>query len=487
MGQRKLLTVKNLVAGYRLQSITKTINWTIHEGEHWHVNGNTASGKTTLLKAIAGQARVFGGKNEFPFLQGEPSFKEIRNHISLVSFTDESKLFRSVNAVHYYQQRYNAFDSDGHLTVREYLKDGGLLEHDDQHQQWIKALSLGPLLDMERIKLSSGQTRKLILCKALLRSPKILLLDNPHIGLDDQSREVFNALIDQLVFQHDMTIILSGWLRTLPRCISHQMQLDNGTVKDIGPLQPQHTTKQIQTTSSAQRYAHDKLRFHYLNAKQEISSEPVISFRNLSVTYAGKSIFSSLDWKINPGEKWCLFGGNGSGKSTIVGLIYGDHPQAYSNDVRIFGRRRGRGESIWQIKNRMGFVSPELHAYFPLDLLVHEVVASGFSDTLYARPVSKSQEEIIDAFLAYFEMENYKTHPWARLSTGQQRIVLFIRALVKAPPLLLLDEPFQGLDASLIEQSKKLLDDILTTKQSLLFISHFRDEIPLCVTKELRL
>ncbi|MBK8503895.1 MAG: hypothetical protein IPL46_17790, partial [Saprospiraceae bacterium] len=167
-------------------------------------------------------------------LRNPESFDDRRASIQLVSFTDTGKLFNSVNAVHYYQQRYQAFDSDGHLTVENYLLDGGLNIDLSTHREFLDLMDLWPLLPMERIKLSSGQTRKILLCKAFLQQPKFLLLDNPHIGLDDQSRQLFNDYLDKMVSHFEQQIILAGHFRNLPGCINRFLHLESGEVLHQG-------------------------------------------------------------------------------------------------------------------------------------------------------------------------------------------------------------------------------------------------------------
>ena len=187
------------------------------------------------------------------------------------------------------------------------------------------------------------------------------------------------------------------------------------------------------------------------------------------------------------GERWAVLGPNGSGKSTLLSLIYADHPQAYSNDVRLFGQRRGSGESIWEVKQRIGLVSPELHLYFTQPLTAAETAATGFFDIVTLRPTTPEQDVAVRELFNQFGITALVNRPFARLSTGEQRLVLFVRALVKRPPLLILDEPFQAMDAVHIAQCRDWLDRELRPEQSLLFVTHLPDELPQCVDRILRL
>lgn len=231
-----MIHLQNITAGKGTTPILTKIDWQIKAGQHWAIIGHMGSGKTTLQETIIGKTRIFEGAIRHDHLKTSHSSEERKNAIKLVSFTDTSKLFNSVNAVHYYQQRYQAFDSDGHLTVLEYLETEGLDPTNSQHRSFIEAMHIEPLLLLERIKLSSGQLRKIFLLKALLHSPKFLLLDNAHLGLDHESRTTLNRYIDDLASQGQQQIIMSGQLSTLPDSITHVLELDQGQIIAKYPL-----------------------------------------------------------------------------------------------------------------------------------------------------------------------------------------------------------------------------------------------------------
>jgi molybdate transport system ATP-binding protein len=168
-------------------------------------------------------------------------------------------------------------------------------------------------------------------------------------------------------------------------------------------------------------------------------------------------------------------------------LICGDHPQAYSNDIRLFGRQRGSGESIWEIKQRIGLVSPELHLYYTEPLTAAQTAATGFFDVLAYRATSGEQDSAVRELFDYFGIARLGERPFARLSAGEQRLVLLIRALVKNPEVLILDEPFQGLDERMIGLARGWLDERLTGEQTVIFVSHQENEIPRTVGRRLRL
>ncbi len=214
---------------------------------------------------------------------------------------------------------------------------------------------------------------------------------------------------------------------------------------------------------------------------------PVIEFDRVTVKYGAVTALDDVSWTVRTGDRWAVLGPNGSGKTTLLSLVCGDHPQAYGNAVRVFGRQRGTGESIWDIKKRIGLVSPELHLYFTQAMTARQAAGTGFHDIVTTRPLTSEQIATIERSFAEFHLADVLEVPFGRLSTGQQRLVLLVRALVKSPEVLILDEPFQGLDAPTRDLAKGWLDANLRADQTLVFVTHHRDELPACVDRVLRL
>jgi molybdate transport system ATP-binding protein len=212
-----------------------------------------------------------------------------------------------------------------------------------------------------------------------------------------------------------------------------------------------------------------------------------VELRDVRVAYGEREVLRGVSWTVRAGERWAVLGPNGSGKTTLLSLLCGDHPQAYSNDVRLFARQRGSGESIWDVKRQVGLVSPELHLYFSEPLTAAQTAATGFFDVLVRRPTTPEQDAVVADLFERFGIGPLAPRPFARLSTGEQRLVLLVRALVKRPPLLILDEPFQGLDARTMARLRDWLDRELGPDQTLLFVSHHAEEVPRTVTHRLRL
>jgi molybdate transport system ATP-binding protein len=215
----------------------------------------------------------------------------------------------------------------------------------------------------------------------------------------------------------------------------------------------------------------------------------LIGMERVTVRYGGVEALRDVSWTVRPGERWLLTGPNGAGKSTLLSLALGDNPQAYANRVRFLGVQRGAGMSIWEVKRRIGWVAPELQTTYPAETPVRAVVRSGFFDSagLYRR-VTPEQAALAETWLRAFEIETLAGRPMRALSSGQQRLALLARALVKHPPLLVLDEPLQGLDAPHRRRILALLDRLCALAPlALVFVTHEAGDAPAAITHRLRL
>jgi molybdate transport system ATP-binding protein len=208
---------------------------------------------------------------------------------------------------------------------------------------------------------------------------------------------------------------------------------------------------------------------------------------NTNISYGGKSILNNINWEVKTGECWNVAGHNGSGKSTLISLINGDNPQAFANEIYLFDKRKGSGESIWDIKQKTGFISPELHHYFDASASCFHIVASGLFDTIgLFRQLNPFQQTLTEAWMQCMQIDRFTNRLYNTLSDGEQRRVLLTRALVKNPPLLLLDEPCQGLDSAATEQFLDLINSIcVSLKKTMIYVSHYEAEIPKCVNHRL--
>ena len=450
--------------------ILKDINFTIGPNEQWAIVGKSGSGKTTLANALAG--KIFHSGSLSFHLTDHPA----HGHAHRILLIDQQHHFknRSNTSDFYYQQRYNSLNAEDTITVQEALQP--FLTGSSTN--WIDLLHLTPLLNEPLIQLSNGENKRLQLAKALFLDPAVLIMDNPFVGLDAEGRQTLHRIIDAIV-AGGISIILITPPQELPNSITHVAVLENGRLVKAGKkedLQPAgqvlHTTIPADIIQRLNSYRGEN---HYTAAVKMV---------NVTIQYGDKIILNNINWQVKKGERWSVSGPNGAGKSTLLSLITADNPQAYANELYLFDQRRGSGESIWDIKKRIGFVSPELHLYFDRGTSCFDVIASGLFDTigLFKRLSSKQQEQVA-AWINILQLQSLQHRPLFQLSLGQQRMVLLARALVKNPPLLILDEPCQGLDDEQIDYFKQLLNQLCETfNTTLLYVSHYSKDRPECIT-----
>ena len=223
--------------------------------------------------------------------------------------------------------------------------------------------------------------------------------------------------------------------------------------------------------------------------ESDTDSSVIIEMKNVGVYYQGLTVFKNLNWTVRKGENWSITGPNGSGKTTLLQMVTGDHPQAYANQIYLFGKRRGSGESIWDIKQRLGVVSSEFQVNYRKPISAFDVVLSGFFDSvgLYCRADS-GQVTTAQAWIKRLDLSHLKAKRYDLLSFGERRMILLARAVVKNPEILVLDEPCQGLDPANRRRILRLVDVIGRQPHTqVLYVSHHPEEIPACITHHLDL
>ena len=456
------------------ETVFDGLSWTVREGQTWAIVGPVGSGKTSLTEILIGRLRVAAGTLEWPLVERlRAAGRKIAwpsEVVGRVGFKEESRLFSYGR--HYYQQRYNFIEPDDDLTLDEFLH-AGTAAAEETLRAVTTRLGIADLRHLSFIKLSNGQTRRARIARALLAHPEVLVLDEPFIGLDvDGRREVHDIL--RSLASDGIRLLLIMPADAVPEWVTHVVALADRRVTFAGPRADYRPPPSQRVTST-------------VAASVAGLSEPVVEMRHVHVTHGGTPILRDVTWTVRAGERWAVVGPNGSGKTTLLSLICGDHPQAYSNDVRVFGRKRGGGESIWDVKRRIGLVSPEMHLYFSEPLTASRAAATGFFDVLVSRPTTPEQDAAVRRLFAHFGIADLADRPFGRLSTGQQRIVLLVRALVKDPPLLILDEPFQTMDAETVARARSWIDEHLGEDRTVLFVTHNEAELPRTVTRRLRL
>ena len=382
----------------------------------------------------------------------------------------------NVDSQYYLQLRWNQHDIDhetptvGELLQRAYLLAGDdTAERQQMKEQLYRMFHMEGLMDKYIITLSSGELRKFQLTKTLFANPRTLIIDNPFIGLDAETRDQLKELLLMLAKERDMEIVLViAKSDDLPEFISEVVEFGDGS--DAHVLTP------------VQREAILSLPYH----DNDYDCQRVVDMKHVSIRYGERTILKDLDWTVMNGERWALLGQNGSGKSTLLSLICADNPQSYACDITLFDRPRGSGESIWDIKKHIGYVSPEMHRSYKRNLPSIRIVASGMMDSigLYAVPNEQDYDRC-RWWMNIFGIADLAERPFMQLSSGEQRLVLLARAFVKDPQLLILDEPLHGLDL----WNRRLVKDVIETfcqrrNKTMIMVTHYQEELPAIITHQ---
>lgn len=480
----------------------------------------------------------------------------------------------------YLSARYESRREDTDWSLRDFLlgntqlnplqklpgEDDGTLAAEIMDRV-VRDLKLSHLLDLPVTFLSNGQGRRARIARALLRRPEVLLLDEPFMGLDPPTVTGLSPLLQSLAEKASPRLILSARPQDpLPSWVTHllylrtdsqvesmgpkEMVLDGlkkyvkgvkmgglkedetlpvDTLEDIGRVLPASPSSKSSSTQQASA--------HKLTAANP-EADPLVEMQGCKVRYGDKVVLGNwtldtpegpkegLDWTVRRGERWGVFGPNGSGKTTIVSLLCSDHPQTYSLPIRLFGRSRlpepGSGQrplTFWDIQARIGHSSPEVHQHIPRSLTIRQVLENAWASTFGSIPkLDAGANEKVEAALRWFAPElrpggvspNATSLKWAddymfgEISFSAQRVALFIRSMIKSPDVVVLDEAFSGMDDAvrskctlfLTQGETKRYNDKhqvvdsgvqsvkitgLTDQQALICIAHVKEEVPECV------
>jgi len=468
--------------------LCEPVNLDFLAGEQIAIIGPNAGGKSLLVDMLTGKsALALGNQVKYDFTPA-PTNKVYRN-IKYITFRDT---YGSSDTNYYYQQRFHAVDQDEAPLTRNVLGD---YEEDALQKQLFDLFHIDKFLDKPIITLSSGEMRKFQLTKILLTRPRIVIMDNPFIGLDANTRIQLAELLTQLSSLPYLQIILVlSMLDDVPEFITHVIPVNDMVVgkkmtreeymQQFQASEPSHIKMEEVTYQALQQKI---LTLPYENRNYE--GDEVVRLNKVSIRYEERTILKELDWIVHRGDKWALTGDNGSGKSTLLSLVCADNPQSYACDIALFGRQRGTGESIWEIKKHIGYVSPEMHRSYLKNLPAVEIVASGLHDSigLYVKP-RPEQMGICQWWMEIFGVGHLAEQPFLKLSSGEQRLVLLARAFVKDPELLILDEPLHGLDTYNRRRVKCIIEAFCHRKdKTMIMVTHYENELPSTIDHKLKL
>lgn len=448
----------------------------IHAGDSWAFVGANGSGKSALAKALSGELILLNGNRQNHF-----------HHNVRLSFEQLQQL------VNEEWQRNNtdllgADEDDTGRTTAEIIQE--CCNDPQRCQQLADQFGISHLLSRRFKYLSTGETRKTLLCQALMSQPDLLILDEPFDGLDVATRAQLAEMLSTLSAQGVTLVLVLNRFDDIPDFVQFVGVLADCQLTHTGPRQ--HILSEALIAQLVHSENLDGLSLPETeNPQQHIrlsQDKPLIILNNGIVEYNDRPILHNLNWQVNLGEHWQIIGQNGAGKSTLLSLVTGDHPQGYSNDLTLFGRRRGSGETIWDIKRHIGYVSSSLHLDYRVSSNLRTVILSGFFDSIgLYQAVSDRQQQLADQWLALLGFStDIANQPFHSLSWGQQRLALIARALVKHPALLILDEPLQGLDPLNRLLVRRFIDVMIGEGETqLLFVSHHAEDAPQCITHRL--
>lgn len=481
--EKASLSFQNTVV---LEDITLKLNL----GESLAIIGASGSGKTSLANLICKTVHPSSGEVENSF---RTVFASQQDHFSEIAGLGST----------YYSKRYEFHDYENPMTVPTYLsqlfKRLGMEDQKLEDLELLDTFKIRYLLGRNLLQLSNGERKRLQLIAAILEDPQLLIMDQPFTGLDVKSRAQLSELLEELTI-NGLSLILICGQSEIPDFVQKVLLLEDGKVKHRGSVEQikaiKHTGATINTAVMVDELLSPEIeRFEY-----------VISMKHVNVQMKGNPILIDINWEVKQGECWALLGHNGAGKSTLLSMVTADNPQGYTNDLVLFDKKRGSGESIWDIKRRIGYLSPELHLYFirgkgvlssvpgissdakPYSTLsCTDVIISGYQDEIgTVTPPTAHQISTAKSWLEMVNLQKLSNTLFVDASLGEQRVILLLRALIKTPALLILDEPCQGMDTDQIQYFKGLLDYICSSKHiTMVYVSHHKNEIPDCVKKVL--
>ncbi|WP_033016147.1 ATP-binding cassette domain-containing protein [Pseudoalteromonas sp. BSi20495] len=424
------------------------LHWHVNEGEHWLLLGGNGAGKSALTAALVGEAKHENGQRVCTFKK-----------LLLVSSDAQKQLLNK------------ELEEEKNSLVKELIIDKNY--NIDLRKQLIKLFKFDELLTRHFRKLSTGETRKFLLIKALSSNADLVVLDEPFDGLDVQSCQQLNKILIELSQTITFVFVLNR-LDEIPSFITHYGYVSQGCLL--------HTlakpdSEQLSDLLKLLHLEHTSLDVPSPDTEQEqkaFTGNTLVKLSNAKVSYSDVSIFKNLNWTIEKHQHWQLSGANGSGKTCLLNLITGDNPQCYNNDIEVFGFKRGTGESIWDIKQHIGFISNALHMDYRVSISALNTVISGFYDSigLYQKP-SDAQINIAQQWLAFIGLSDKQNTSFTQLSYGDQRMLLIVRAMVKHPTLLILDEPCLGLDEANRQRVLLLIEKICAANTStVIYVNH---------------
>lgn len=473
-----LISLRNASVALDGAPILRDLHWDLVRGAHTAVIGANGSGKSTFSRLIAGQIWPRNSRSRWYGFGEKPTHTPLlaRERIAQLSPETQEKYVR--------QSLVGAEGERGwQLSVRQTIAtgwfDSWLLHQIPDTAQWVRVEELLAQFDLETLAareistLSQGQLRRVLLARALVKNPEVLILDEACSGLDSASRAALLDHLQNLAQRGQTTLVMT----------THRPDELVPAIREIWEMKAGTLTK-------SERCFHARSTSNSTQTPLKVSasptdSVPLLELRNASVTLEGKTILPLLNWRWMPGEHWAIEGENGSGKSTFLRLLRGHLSPAWGGEIVRFGHTRRR--SVEAIGRDMALFSPQIQARFSDVMPIEDAIGSGFLDAFALwRDLTLDERARVETIMERLELDDLRGRELGKLSYGQTRRVLLARALVTEPKIVLLDEALDGLDSQTRAHTGELLGELAREDVHFAFASHHAEDFPAFVTHHLR-
>lgn len=497
-----LINLSNCNIENKKSVLIKNISWQMQTGESWLVLGSNKSGKDIFLQALSGKKNILPEKSEELSLYSNV----FNDSVEIVSLERAASLIEEERNLD--ESEYIEGGVDIGRTGRVFIcEDFPELKDKIETYPQIKLCGVEKILDRGLKYMSTGEIRRTLLAKALLSGKELLILSDPFAGLDVESRKIlldfFETLTNKNINEKEIKSVFPRIILSMerfveiPSSITNVLEFDNynisfcGTKTEYEKIYKERSFKKNENREQAKKDFQEQLNSlrketDVVTETQQIEQDnvPLVEMNNVNVGWNSSLVLKNLSWVLNKNQHWLIRGPNGCGKTTFLELITGDNMQVFCNDIKIFGKKRGSGETIWDIKKNLGIVSYRLHVEYRMlgGTTLRNVIISGFYDSigLYEEPTD-IEIKMAEKWLCLAGFNSRYTESFGNLSYGEQRAILILRAAVKCPKILILDEPCHGLDE---DYRQKILDLIETIAESgtttILHVTHEESEVLEC-------
>jgi molybdate transport system ATP-binding protein len=467
----------HLVRGAR--RILRDLSWRIRPGQRWVLLGANGAGKTQLLKLIAGDVwpqpradtrrcyRWRGAASDEPYA--------VRDEIAYLGAERQDRYehydwnFRASTIVGTGLQRSDTPQGPFSATQRSRIA------------YWLGRLGIARLGGRCFLDLSQGERRLVLLARALAWRPALLLLDEPLNGLDAAHRALVLAALATLSRSALPWIYATQHAAEAPQDATHWARLQDGKLQLL-----RRGARQLEPVARAPAHEPARLRTRAGPAARAGTAACEIELRNASVWRDSRAVLRGLSLQIRSGERWLVHGPNGSGKSTLLATLYGD--LGVDSRGQVWRRGHAPGAPLANFQRRVGYVGPELQAKLPRQATAQDCVAAALRGSLELVGKASSRERsVATRALRRVGALAYARRTLGELSYGQARRVLFARALARHPDIVLLDEPYTGLDASTRTRLRALVDAEARRGCTVVIATHERSDCTPPPTHELEL